>query len=419
MLLITYYGTASCFSAIIKVDATIITFYHFKGISGFLCCVTEEEVFALKQRRQWVAVCCIILLLAAVGFGGFFIGRSMEAGRYQKEKELEIQLNRSELEGLGEIEGKIYVTGHKSPDSDTVGSSIAYAALLQKLGYDAVPVVLGPVNHETAYILEAAGVETPELLEDAAGLNMVLVDHSEYTQSADGLQDAHIISIIDHHGDGTVTTGNQLIYDARPLGSTATIVWLRYRYYGIELDKKTAYVMLGSILSDTKNLQANTTTADREALKELCGIAGVSDTDSFYQEMFKASLSYEGMSDEEIFFSDYKEYESGGKKYSIGCVNAYDEKDAEDLCGRMKAVMPSTLSPTGMDMAFAQVSIFHDDISVSYLVPCNEAAEEVLEAAFGDQAAFSGTYYRLEPSISRKKVLVPAITDILESYPKE
>jgi len=373
----------------------------------------------MKQRRQCVAVCCLILLLAAIGIGGFFLGRFMEARHYQKEKELEILLNRSDLEGLGEIEGRIYVTGHKSPDSDTVGSSIAYATLLQKLGYDAVPAVLGPINHETEYILKAAGVETPELLEDAAGLNMVLVDHSEYTQSADGLQDAHIISIIDHHGDGTVTTGNQLIYDARPLGSTATIIWLRYRHYGVELDKKTAFVMMGSILSDTKNLQSNTTTADREALKELSGIAGVSDTDAFYQEMFKASLSYEGMSDEEIFFSDYKEYECGGKKYSIGCVNAYDEETAEDLCGRMKAAMPAALSSTGMDMAFAQVNIFHDDISVTYLVPGNEAARDVLEAAFGDQAAFNGTYYRLEPGFSRKKVLVPTITDVLESYPKE
>lgn len=63
---------------------------------------------------------------------------------------------------------------------------------------------------------------------------MILVDHSDYSQSAEGLNEANVISIIDHHGDGSVTTGNQLIYDARPLGSTATIIWIRYRNYGIE-----------------------------------------------------------------------------------------------------------------------------------------------------------------------------------------
>ena len=81
-------------------------------------------------------------------------------------------------------------------------------------------------------MLKTGGIDIPQLLEDASGCNMVLVAHSEYAQSVKGLKDANVITIIDHHGDGSVTTGNQLIYDARPLGSTATIIWLRYRNYG-------------------------------------------------------------------------------------------------------------------------------------------------------------------------------------------
>ena len=85
-------------------------------------------------------------------------------------------------------------------------------------------------------------------------------------------------------------------------------------------------VMMGAILSDTNNLQSESTTyADREAIKELSDLAEIKDVDAFYQDMYKAALSYEGMTDEEIFFSDYKEYESGGTKYSIGNINAYDE----------------------------------------------------------------------------------------------
>ena len=74
---------------------------------------------------------------------------------------------------------------------------------------------------------------------------------------------------------------------------------------------------------------------------------------------------------------------------------------------------------TGMDMSFAQISIFHDDISITYLVPSNEAANEVLQTAFGKDADYDGVSYRLEPGISRKQVLVPAITDILTSDPKD
>lgn len=371
------------------------------------------------KKSAWI-IAALVIVLAAVGAGGYFAGESAASSRDQAQREKEILQNLSALYGLGEIEGPIYVTGHKSPDSDTVGSAIAYAALLRALGYDAQPVVLGSVNHETQYILDAARLDTPPLLEDASGRTMALVDHSEYLQSADGLEQAHIISIIDHHGDGTVQTGNPLIYDARPLGATATIIYLRYRDAGLSPDQQTALVMMGAILSDTKNLQSEATTfADREAFRELSGIAGISDTDAFYSEMYKALLSYEGMTDEEIYFSDYKEYEVDGWTYGIACAKAYDEKSAKDLMERMKALFPSVLASTGMDMAFVKVSISHDDLSISYLAASDETAAGVLEIAFGETAVFDGSCYVLTPDISRKTVMVPAITDILKAIPAE
>lgn len=374
----------------------------------------------MKRKKNGWIILALIIALTAGSVGGYFAGESMAASRYQAQREKEMLLNRSAWDGLGEIEGPVYVTGHKSPDSDTVGSAIAYAALLRALGYDAQPVVLGSVNHETQYILDAAKLDTPPLLEDASGRTMALVDHSEYLQSANGLQDAHIISIIDHHGDGTVQTGNQLIYDARPLGATATIIWLRYRDAGLLPDQQTALVMMGAILSDTKNLQSEATTfADREAFRELSGIAGISDTDAFYSEMYKALLSYEGMTDEEIYFSDYKEYETEGRKYGIACMKVYDEESAKDLAERMKALFPSVLASTGMEMAFVKISISHDDLSIAYLMASDDAAAEVLEAAFGETAAFDGSFYVLNPSISRKTVMVPAITDVLKAHPAD
>ena len=376
----------------------------------------QTEEFHMNRKCRWLTVICAVVLLAGVGTCCFFLGKNGEAKRYQAEKEFDILLNRSDLEGLGKIEGTIYVTGHKSPDSDTVGSCIAYAALLRALGYDAQPVVLGPINNESAYILKAAGLETPPLLTDATGLNMVLVDHSEYTQTADGLKNANVITIVDHHGDGSVITANPLIYDARPIGSAATIVWLRYRNYGIEPDRQCAIAMMGSILSDTKNLKSNTTTfADREAVKALSKLGGIADVDTFYQGMFRALLSYEGKTDEEIFFTDYKEYNIGNKKVSVGNVNAYDYESAADLVQRMRSAMPSAQEKTGMDMSFAMVSILHDDMSVTFLVPVDDVSDQVLKDAFGDIAVYDGISHKVEPYASRKAVFIPAISSIIEA----
>lgn len=314
------------------------------------------------NNRRWICGICALVLLIAAGSGGYLIGKTEEAARYEKEREAEVLISRSEFEGLGDLKETIYVTGHKSPDTDTVGSSMAYAALLRELGYDAAAVILSQINNESAFLLKTAGLEVPEVMEDASGKTMVLVDHSEYTQSAEGLKDADIIGIIDHHGAGSVTTSSPLIYTAKPVGSTGTIVWLEYKKYGIEPSRPYAVMMLGAILSDTRNLQSGTTLyADREAANHLSKLAGISDTDAFYQEMYKELLSYEGKTDEEIYFTDYKEYEIGGRKISVGNVNAYDETAAKELAARMKNVMPQTKSSTGMEMCFSMVSITHDD----------------------------------------------------------
>lgn len=374
----------------------------------------------MNKKQIACAVLALIVAAGAAGTGGFLIGRNSAESTYRSEHELNIRLNRSDLDGLGEIKGTIYVTGHKSPDSDTVGSSIAYADLLRQLGYDAKAVVLDNINKESEYILNKAGMDVPEILDDASGKNMVLVDHSEYTQSVNGLENATIISIIDHHNDGAVTTGNQIIYDARPLGSTATIIWLRYRNYGLEPDKQIAAVMLGAILSDTDNLiSVSTTFSDREAVKALSDIADIRDTDTFYEEMHKAKLSYDGMADEDIFFIDYKEYEAGGTKYCIGIVEVYDEESAGDMAERMKNIMPYVLKVTGMDMAFAKISASREDTFINYIVPSDDTAAQVIKLAFGDKAVSDGVTYVFRESMSRKKVMVPAITDVLEANPKK
>ena len=363
-----------------------------------------------------------IVLAIILALLSYYTGKNEGQNELIKQQQQLQMLNRNSIQNMIIEEGKtIYVIGHKSPDSDTVCSAIAYARLLNLLGYDAKAVITAPVNHETEYVLEQAGAETPEILYDASGENIFLVDHSEYAQAIEGLEDAHIVGVIDHHGVGTLTTGNQVLYEARPIGSTATIVWLDYLNYGIDIDQTTSYLLLGAVLSDTNYLTGGTTTdADREAVRILSQSAGVTDVDALYQRMHEESLSYEGMSDQEILFLDYKEYEASGMRFGIGLVNAIDEETAAGLALRMKEALPEGFSTRDVDLMYASIGIRENGEKIDYVVPANELSETILKNAFPDYDEYDGTAYIYRtPGLGRKTRFVPGLTDYLGAHPHE
>ena len=66
---------------------------------------------------------------------------------------------------MGKKAGKVYVVGHKNPDTDSVCSAIAYAYLKKEItGEEYVARRAGQINEETHYVLEKFGVEPPALL---------------------------------------------------------------------------------------------------------------------------------------------------------------------------------------------------------------------------------------------------------------
>ena len=361
-------------------------------------------------------------VLASLGLAAvaFFAGRSLGRAPLLKERETLQALNRASIEKLPSNGETIHVIGHRSPDSDTVCSAIAYARLLTKLGYNAEAKITASVNHESAYILREAGVEMPPVLESAAGESIFLVDHSEYAQAAEDMEDAHIIGILDHHGVGSVTTGHMIVYEARPIGATATIVWLDYLNYGIELDKSTAYLLLGAVLSDTSNLTASTVTeADKIAVTELAKLAEVKDVNALYAALHAELLSYEGMSDDEIFFSDYKEYEAYGIKFGIGIVNAIDIPTAEQLAERMKNALPDAFASREVELMYASIGMRENGEKIDYIVPCNEHSRQILADAFPDSDEFNGTAFIFKSGLGRKTKFVPGLTEFLGAYPHE
>lgn len=391
----------------------------------------EKEKSFLQDRKNII----IIALIAAMIICGLLAYKTgadsaktvfeaeketlaAENEKLVNEKEYLQTLNRVDLEHLTVNDGPIYVIGHKSPDSDTVISAMAWADILNRTGHEAIPVITEKVNNETAYILEQAGAKSPEILYDASGLNIFLVDHSELVQGVDNLVDANIVGIIDHHGVGTVNVGSQVLYNAKPIGSASTIMWLNYLNYGLEIDKQMAHLLLGAILSDTSNLTiSSSTSADKEAIDALAKIAEVDDVEGFYKEIHRRYLSYDGLSNEEIIFSDYKEYESSGVKYGVGLANAVDDESAAALAEQIAVSMKDAKATKDVDLMY--VSIRAEDKKNDYVIPADERSEDTLKAAFPNYDEYNGVAYIYKGGLGRKSKFVPGLNDFLASHPHE
>lgn len=177
----------------------------------------------------------------------------------------------------------ILVFGHKNPDNDAISAAVGYAYLKNELvkrdGVDATyeAVCLGSLPPETDWILGERGIETPRLIESVeAGQQVILVDHNEALQSADGLDAAEILEIVDHHRLGGLVTAQPLRFNARPVGSTAAIVAREFEIEGVERRSPSPRCCSAPMLTDTVIMKSPTTTDfDRDIIARTAEAVGV------------------------------------------------------------------------------------------------------------------------------------------------
>lgn len=302
----------------------------------------------------------------------------------------------------------VTVIGHKNPDSDTVCSTIALTNLLNQIGVKAEAKVSGKINNETAFILKTFGVAVPPVLENAAGKTVAIVDHSTFGQAVNGMEDANIIQILDHHALGNMVTKAPLVIKALPVGSSATIVYFEYEQAGVALDKATAGLLASALLSDTVNLtSATTTNIDREVAPKLLALAGITDVAAYFDKMAEAAASYDGLSDEEIFNADYKEFAMGSKKVGITQVNML-ASTCNELTTRMNAVMPTLIAAKGVSMLFVMAT--NKDANQTEMLYFGEGAKEACAASFSEK---DGRFF-IEGIASRKKQVVPPLMAVIK-----
>ena len=303
-----------------------------------------------------------------------------------------------------------YVIGHKSPDSDTIGSAIACAYLLHQLGIDAKAVATAPVNNETKFALETFGMEAPEIMEDAEGKQFVLVDHSEYSQALDGMKKARVVGIIDHHGIGDVRNTERIPVISMPIGATSSILYKMYLDCNVGITRDMARAMLMSILSDTKGMTGNVTGLDREAYEYLLPVAEIEDVDAFYAGMKEGKASYDGLSPSQIYYVDYKEYLAGEYTFGIGDVYTNSEEIMTALTDRIMEAFPSIYADNKLDMLFCMISTDQ----MTRLIWFGPDAEKAVVESFPD---YDGSGFLLfTPKASRKAIIVPPLTKTLENW---
>ena len=295
-----------------------------------------------------------------------------------------------------------YVIGHKSPDTDTVVSSIAYATLKNELGINCKSVVSGKINNETLFVLNYFDVSIPEVLDNAKGKNIIIVDHSSYMHAIDGMKEANIVEIIDHHSLGDFETASPLFIRTLPIGATATIVYTLFIENNVKIDKTTAGLLLAGILSDTNSLSSSsTTTFDTNAYNNLVKLSEINDIETFYKNMLEKLNSYENMSDSDIFYSDYKEYDMNNTKVGISSINVTDENE-DTLSKEIQEFMINNYKSQQMEHLYLLIN--NHNSNKSSILYYGEGTEDIVMKAFGSSERINFDYI-----LSRKLDVVPML----------
>lgn len=238
---------------------------------------------------------------------------------------------------------------------------------------------------------------------------VILVDHNEYEQSVDGLDEADIIEIIDHHKIGSAATSIPINFRNMPVGSTNTIIYKMYRENNIEIDPEIAGIMLAGIISDTLLFKSPTTTFDDiNTVEKLADIAKI-DYKDFATKMFEHGSSIEGKTVEEIIFGDFKNFNIENKK--IG-VSQFFTTNANSILNNIDEYT-NAINNLAKSNEYHVLALFITDIikEGSYVI-FNDGAKELIKESFGLQELKQGDY--IENILSRKKQIIPNIMEHME-----
>ncbi len=287
----------------------------------------------------------------------------------------------------------------------TVGATEPISRLRKRLSamdQDLFPVV----DHAGGKMI---GVLAKSDLVDPPRIRLALVDHNEYAQAVNGIEEAEITEVIDHHRlAGDLVSREPIRYLNEPVGSTCTLVGRKFFHRGLMPSPSVAMCLCAGIVSDTLCLTSPTTTLlDREMLTWLSGVAGV-DPKKFTDEFFGVGSLIANGTPEEILNADRKEFTEQGLSVSISQV---EERDLHGFAGRRE------------ELEIALKELFdHQKYDLAVLAVTDVALHHSMILAIGQELAISKlpferideTLFHAPGVVSRKRQIFPAVCEAIQ-----
>ncbi len=245
--------------------------------------------------------------------------------------------------------------------------------------------------------------------------HVILVDHAEFSQMVDGIREAEIMEVIDHHRVGTLETASPIYYRCEPVGCTCTIIYEMFQEYEVEIPTDIAGLMMSAILSDTLCFRSPTCTpTDMEVGRELARICG-EDPEQYSDAMFDAGSDLEDRTADEVFNSDFKIFSRGDVNFGVGqgCFMTKRSRKASEKL--IAPYFPSAAKAKDLPILFYMFTDIRSQ--ATELMYWGAGSEELLRRAFATKPK-NGKLF-LPGIVSRKKQVIPALMTAIERYQEE
>lgn len=353
---------------------------------------------------------------------------------------------------LEEIPGCMIVTGVKSVDPEVARTAEAIDCVLITTEYDSfttarlinqsIPIryfmtkenlvtfdesdylddvtrVIGKIRHRDFPILDDnqkyVGMFSRRNLLNPEKKRVILVDHNEKNQAVDGIDEAEILEVVDHHKIGSLETISPIYFTNRPLGCCSTIIYRMYQERKVKVNPQMAGLMLSAILSDTLMFRSPTCTdTDRAAAEQLAKIAGV-DIEKHAMAMFEAGSNFSSKTTAEIFYQDFKTFSQGDIDFGVSQISAVTDKQLNGIRKSLGEYLEKVLADRNLKQVYVLLTNILDQSS--RLICAGQDAEETARNAFPGKPVLedgNGRFIMLPGVVSRKKQVIPALISAME-----